>query len=99
MGAQEAEIPELNEDTKEMTSFIRGIYPGLAISDYMETGLVTTEEGNVIYDDNLCLLHTLRKRYWKWYAIAYRIYKLGHDSDSLHFGRRAHARSSFVFFN
>ena len=52
MGAEEAEVPELNEETKEMTQFIRGIYPGWPFRDYMETGFITTEEGNVIYDDS-----------------------------------------------
>lgn len=48
-GAEEPEQPELDPETKEMSLFIRGKYPGWPFRDYQEMGWQPNENGNLLY--------------------------------------------------
>ena len=46
-----AEVPILNEESKEFSLFIRGVWPGWPFRDYMERGLVTQSDGTVVLEE------------------------------------------------
>eukprot|EP00943_MAST-04B_sp_MAST-4B-sp1_P002752 g2752.t1 len=51
LGAQEAEVPTLDEETKEFTKFKNGVYPGWPFRDYMERGFVTQNDGSIVLSE------------------------------------------------